>query len=159
MKTTFLLVAVAAVVTPSASAIIQPATVSGDTSTGTIPKDCDKDRCPGIGELECRHGDDRYGCLAAWNEIQSSPAAGLVCKFKRNCWTMSDSDWKKLMGHDVDIVARDTGCCFHLSASGGGLVGQLDDGQNRIRQNPPGLPTGEYCLNGQGGACSLPSST
>ena len=51
------------------------------------------------------------------------------------------------------FVARDagTGCCFHLTATGGpgGRVDQLFDGQNRIGQT--GLPEGQYCINGNGG--------
>ncbi|CAN9170785.1 unnamed protein product [Alternaria sp. RS040] len=47
-------------------------------------------------------------------------------------------------------VARANTQCFKLSASGGasGVLGQLDDGQNRIGGNHP---TGCYCLDGSGG--------
>ncbi|CAN9284165.1 unnamed protein product [Alternaria alternata] len=47
-------------------------------------------------------------------------------------------------------VARANTQCFKLSASGGasGVLGQLDDGQNRIGGNHP---TGCYCLDGNGG--------
>ncbi|CAN9322460.1 unnamed protein product [Alternaria alternata] len=47
-------------------------------------------------------------------------------------------------------VARANTQCFKLSASGGasGVLGQLDDGQNRIGDNHP---TGCYCLDGNGG--------
>ncbi|KAG9550116.1 hypothetical protein KCU79_g14020, partial [Aureobasidium melanogenum] len=48
------------------------------------------------------------------------------------------------------LVARDSSCCFHLTASGGpgGVVGQLSDGQNRIGQ---GLPGAQYCIDANGG--------
>ncbi|KAG9666571.1 hypothetical protein KCU85_g4123, partial [Aureobasidium melanogenum] len=48
------------------------------------------------------------------------------------------------------LVARDSTCCFHLTASGGpgGVVGQLSDGQNRIGQ---GLPGAQYCIDANGG--------
>ncbi|KAI9715480.1 MAG: hypothetical protein M1812_005956 [Candelaria pacifica] len=48
------------------------------------------------------------------------------------------------------LVARQSTCCFHLSASGGetGNVGQLSDGQNRIGG---GLPEGQYCIDSNGG--------
>ncbi|THZ93834.1 hypothetical protein D6C82_08644 [Aureobasidium pullulans] len=48
------------------------------------------------------------------------------------------------------LVARDSPCCFHLTASGGpgGVVGQLSDGQNRIGQ---GLPGAQYCIDSKGG--------
>ncbi|KAL1797123.1 hypothetical protein ACET3X_003729 [Alternaria dauci] len=47
-------------------------------------------------------------------------------------------------------VARANTQCFKLSASGGasGVLGQLDDGQNRVGG---GHPTGCYCLDGNGG--------
>ncbi|KAI9702354.1 MAG: hypothetical protein M1836_000833 [Candelina mexicana] len=48
------------------------------------------------------------------------------------------------------LVARQSTCCFHLSASGGqsGTVGQLSDGQNRIGG---GLPQAQYCIDSNGG--------
>lgn len=56
-------------------------------------------------------------------------------------------------------AARAAGCCFHATASGGpgGMVGQLGDGQNRIGQSS--LPTGQYCLDDQGGLSALLSPT
>ena len=77
------------------------------------------------------------------------------------CWKSLPSSATAINRTDTvskNAVSRDTGCCFHLTANGGpgGVVGQLDDGQNRIGQDPPGLPIGEYCINGQGGSWSMP---
>lgn len=49
------------------------------------------------------------------------------------------------------LVVRQATQCFKLEASGGasGVLGQLDDGQNRVGNG--GLPTGCYCLDGNGG--------
>jgi hypothetical protein len=46
------------------------------------------------------------------------------------------------------VVPREN-CCFQLTASGGvsGVLGQLDDGQNRVGG---GHPTGTYCINDGG---------
>jgi len=48
------------------------------------------------------------------------------------------------------LVARTNTQCFKLQASGGasGVLGQLDDGQNRVGG---GHPTGCYCLDSNGG--------
>lgn len=60
------------------------------------------------------------------------------------------------------LVTGRSGCCFHLTASGGasGIVRQLSDGQNRIGDHS--LPTGDYCLgpggtitDGKGRGCIL----
>ncbi|KAI4641143.1 hypothetical protein J4E93_008021 [Alternaria ventricosa] len=49
------------------------------------------------------------------------------------------------------LVVRQATQCFKLEASGGasGVLGQLDDGQNRVGNG--GLPTSCYCLDGNGG--------
>ncbi|KAI5254100.1 hypothetical protein E4T42_02607 [Aureobasidium subglaciale] len=49
------------------------------------------------------------------------------------------------------LIARDSTCCFHLTASGGpgGIVGQLSDGQNRIGQGM--LILYIYCIDSKGG--------
>lgn len=51
------------------------------------------------------------------------------------------------------LVPRQTsGCCFHLTASGGasGPVGQLGDGQNRVGGDSASLPEGQYCISSDG---------
>ncbi|KAL2814271.1 PAP2-domain-containing protein [Aspergillus granulosus] len=47
------------------------------------------------------------------------------------------------------LVPRGNSCCFTLTASGGasGIVGQLDDGQNRIGGD---LPPGQFCIESDG---------
>lgn len=56
-----------------------------------------------------------------------------------------------LTGAAQGFVARDSSCCFHLTASGSvsGEVDQLSDGQNRVGAS--GLPEGDYCINSSGG--------
>ena len=48
------------------------------------------------------------------------------------------------------LVAREASQCIQLEASGGqsGILGQLDDGQNRVGG---GHPTGCYCMSSDGG--------
>ncbi|CAD0087873.1 unnamed protein product [Aureobasidium vineae] len=52
------------------------------------------------------------------------------------------------------LIARDSTCCFHLTASGGsgGAVGELADGQTRIGQTA-GLANGQatFCIDSKGG--------
>lgn len=47
------------------------------------------------------------------------------------------------------LVGRSNTCCFGLSASGGvsGTIGQLGDGQNRVRG---GLPPAQFCIDSNG---------
>ncbi|KAL2013360.1 hypothetical protein VTN00DRAFT_885 [Thermoascus crustaceus] len=47
------------------------------------------------------------------------------------------------------LVGRSNTCCFGLSASGGvsGTIGQLGDGQNRVRG---GLPPAQFCIDSSG---------
>lgn len=48
------------------------------------------------------------------------------------------------------LVSRAPGnCCFQLSGGGGGKVGQLGDGQNRIGDKS--LPPATFCINNSGG--------
>ncbi|QIW96619.1 hypothetical protein AMS68_002137 [Peltaster fructicola] len=53
----------------------------------------------------------------------------------------------------LNLKRDGSGCCFHLSASGGpgGDVGQLGDGQNRIGQNNLPVSKAQYCLDSNGG--------
>ncbi|KAI1531153.1 hypothetical protein PtrSN002B_010812, partial [Pyrenophora tritici-repentis] len=58
--------------------------------------------------------------------------------------------WAFGIGADA-LVIRHTSQCFQIESSGGpsGILGQLDDGQNRVGGS--GLPTGCYCLDSDGG--------